>query len=113
MLDNGAGAQEFHDDEHELRVFGKVVLGKGSNQFGKFISIGRLWDEDTTVPQVLVLARRYLASNDMRGKWDWTEFADHALSLSLSGKRNDTPWCVAALDSRWKKKKKNKRKRED
>ena len=63
---------EFHEDDvHVLRLqMGGLVVAKGANEFGPFVSIGRLEgglgrDDD----QTLTLARRYLDERDERAKW--------------------------------------------
>jgi len=83
LLDNGEGHEKHGDDTHACwfirsssgSVSGNrenqsylIVLARGENEFGRFISAGKLERIDGGLKYTLTLARRYVTDKDKRWK---------------------------------------------
>jgi hypothetical protein len=90
LLDNGDGSPDQHTEEvHVVTVTGhavgngKLVVAKGYNEFGAFISVGVLVPSaiggHINSSSTLTLARRYIDELDARCRWSDVECIDRAL----------------------------------
>jgi len=127
LLDNGEGHEKYSDDKHVLRTwfvsrlpplqppknpYGDdfkipdysdtdiVVVGKGSNEFAKFIALG-IWPKNGSGGP-MVLARRYLDDRDPRNKMSHQQIlATVPEDLLAAGK----PWNADIMATKWSKSK--------
>jgi len=102
--DDGRGHQPYSDDWHDMAVSARgpyaVVAACGSTQFGRFVSLGTLDGSE------MVLARRYVADDDVRAAWrtpkdvlngtDWGILDDDEDAFQPHSVATKLPWRVEA-----------------
>ena len=99
---DGRGHQSYSDDWHDMAVSIRgpyaVVAACGETQFGRFISLGYVDGQD------MMLARRYVADDDVRAAWrtprdvlngtDWGILEDGQESFDPEAVAAKLPWRV-------------------
>jgi len=99
---DGRGHQSYSDDWHDMTVSIRgpyaVVAACGETQFGRFISLGYVDGQD------MMLARRYVADDDLRAAWrtpkdvlngtDWGILDDDEESFDPEAVAAKLPWRV-------------------
>ena len=99
---DGRGHQSYSDDWHDMAVSIRgpyaVVAACGETQFGRFISLGYVDGQE------MMLARRYVADDDVRASWrtprdvlqgtDWGILEDGQESFDPEAVAAKLPWRV-------------------
>ena len=90
MLDNGDGAEKHEDPAYELawrscEDGSKLVTAAGSNEYGSFVSVGRLSKDE----KKLVLARRYVEDGDCRSLMSCSDVMSE---LNINAEKDSMPW---------------------
>ena len=90
LLDNGDGLETHVDRAYELsfrlcKDGSKLVTATGSNEYGAFLSVGRLSDDG----EELILARRYVEDGDPRASMSCK---DVMAMLKVETEKDSMPW---------------------
>ena len=97
------------DDESNTSV---IVVAKGENDFGAFISCGKRYPVSGNQNSFrLILARRYLDHRDERAKWDIEKLYTSILSELSQSESSIAPWHCSSLHAEKRQRTRGKRKR--